>query len=83
MADDEQERPQSKTYTGKVVLWLVVAVLVTVLILQNSREVRVELYLWDVTVRLWMLLLGALLLGVFLGWFLSKLRRRRKAEPED
>jgi uncharacterized integral membrane protein len=79
MADDERDRPaQQRTYTGKVVLWVVVAVLVVILILQNNRDVRVELYFWDVTVSLWVLLLGTLVVGMLLGWALPKLRRGRR-----
>jgi uncharacterized integral membrane protein len=79
VAEERPERSkQERTFTGKVVLWVVVAVLVIILILQNNRDVRVELYLWDVTISLWVLLLGTLLVGMFLGWALPKLRRGRR-----
>jgi uncharacterized integral membrane protein len=84
MAEERPERSkQDRTFTGKVVLWVVVAVLVLILILQNNRDVRVDLYAWDVTVSLWVLLLGTLLVGMFLGWGLPKLRRGRRDRDED
>jgi uncharacterized integral membrane protein len=83
VAEERQDRPkQERTITGKVVLWVVVAVLVLILILQNNRDVRVDLYLWDVTVSLWVLLLGTLLVGMFLGWGLPKLRRGRRGDDD-
>lgn len=56
-------------------MWIVVAVLMVVLILQNTKSVRVDLLFWDVTAGLWLLLLGMFLVGMGLGWVLAKIRR--------
>jgi uncharacterized integral membrane protein len=83
MAEERRDRPERRSpITGKVVVWVVVAVLVLVLILQNSRDARVDIYFWDVTVSLWVLMLGSLLVGMFLGWLFPKLRRGRR-DDED
>ncbi len=53
-----------------------------VLILQNTNDAQVHLLFWDVTAGLWILLIGAVLLGMLLGWLLPKLRRGRR-DGED
>jgi uncharacterized integral membrane protein len=83
VADDQAARPeQNRTFTGKVVLWLIVAVLLLILVLQNASDTTVDIYFWDVTVSLWVLMLGSLLVGVLLGYFLPKLRRGRRGDDD-
>ena len=61
---------------------LIIAGLVVILILQNTRDTQVHLLFWDVTAGLWTLLLGAVVLGMLLGWLLPKLRRNRRGDLE-
>jgi uncharacterized integral membrane protein len=82
MVDERQERPPRRRISAKLVLWAIVAVLALVLILQNTRDARVDVLFWDVTAGLWLLLLAAVLLGMVLGWLLPKFRRGRE-EAED
>jgi uncharacterized integral membrane protein len=65
------------------VVGLIVAALGVILILQNTRDTQVHLLFWDVTAGLWILLIGAVLLGMLLGWLLPKLRRSRRGELTD
>lgn len=81
---DEQgrERERSRRVSPKVVVWAVVALLVIILILQNTKDVRVDLLFWDVTAGLWLLLLVVFLVGLALGWLLAKLRRGNDDDSE-
>jgi uncharacterized integral membrane protein len=60
----------------------VVGVLALVLVLQNTNDTKVHLLFWDVTAGLWILLIGAFLLGMLLGWLLPRLRRGRRGDDE-
>ncbi len=83
MVEPRRERPERRRISPKVVLGLIVAVLGVILILQNTKDTKVHLLFWDVTAGLWILLIGAVLLGMLLGWLLPKLRRGRLDEPTD
>ena len=78
MSDEHpRERDRSRRVSPKVVIWGVVALLALILVLQNTRDVRVDLFFWDVTAGLWLLLLGMFIVGFALGWVLAKIRRDR------
>jgi uncharacterized integral membrane protein len=66
----------------KLVIGLVVGVLFVILILQNTSDTKVDLLFWDVSAGLWILLIGAFLLGMFFGWLLPKLRRGDRADED-
>jgi uncharacterized integral membrane protein len=80
--DRGRERPERRRVSPKLVLALIVAGLAVILILQNTRDTQVNLLFWDVTAGLWTLLLGAVVLGMLLGWLLPKLRRGRRGDVE-
>jgi uncharacterized integral membrane protein len=76
--DHDRDREEARRISPKLVLALILAGLLVILILQNTRDTQVNLLFWDVTAGLWTLLVGAVLLGMVLGWLLPKLRRNRR-----
>jgi uncharacterized integral membrane protein len=82
-AEYEHEREKSRRISAKAVLWIVLAVLVLIFILQNTKEVRVDLLFWDVSTGLWLMLLVVFLIGLALGWLLARLRAGRRADEHD
>ena len=63
-----------KLPNGKALAGLVIAVLAIWFIFANSARVRVHLWVFWFTARLWVVLLGTFLAGAAAGWLL---RRRR------
>ena len=49
---DRVEREKSRRISAKVVVWIVLAVLVLIFIIQNTKSVRVDLLFWNVTTGL-------------------------------
>jgi uncharacterized integral membrane protein len=83
MVEPRRDRPEPRRISPKLVLGIVLAALLVILILQNTNDTRVDLLFWNVTAGLWTLLLGAVVLGMLLGWLLPKLRRGDRAERRD
>jgi uncharacterized integral membrane protein len=77
------EREKSRRISAKVVLWIVLALLVLVFILQNTKKVRVDLLFWNVQTGLWLMLLVVFLIGLGLGWLLARLRAGRRDDGND
>jgi lipopolysaccharide assembly protein A len=69
-----QGESQGRSISAKVVIWIVVAVIALVLILQNTNKTKVHILFWDVTTGLWFLLVIVFALGLLVGWLLPKLR---------
>lgn len=67
-------------WTPKLVFSLVLLLLAVIFALQNFEHVDVQVFFWEVRMRLvWTFLIFALI-GAFLGWMLPRLRhglRRR------
>jgi lipopolysaccharide assembly protein A len=76
----QHEREKSRRVSAKAVLWILLALLALILILQNTKDVRVELLFWNVTAGLWILLLGMFVIGFGLGWLLARLRAANRAD---
>jgi uncharacterized integral membrane protein len=76
------EREKSRRISAKVVLWVVLAALVLIFILQNTKNVRVDLLFWNVQTGLWLMLLVVFLIGLALGWLLARLRAGRRSDDE-
>ncbi len=76
------ERERSRRISPKVVLWVVLAALVLIFILQNTKNVRVDLLFWNVQTGLWLMLLVVFLIGLALGWLLARLRAGRRSDDE-
>jgi uncharacterized integral membrane protein len=68
------------------VLWLVLALLALVLVLQNSADTSIQLLGWTVQAPLFMVLIGAMLIGWALGnvgikaWSWRRGRERRESD---
>lgn len=77
------ERDKSRRISPKVVVWGLVALLVLVFILQNTKNVRVDLLFWNVSTGLWLMLLVVFLIGLALGWLLTRLRAGRRNDDRD
>ena len=77
------EREKSRRISAKVVLWIVLAVLVLIFIIQNTKTVRVDLLFWNVQTGLWLMLLVVFLIGLALGWLLARLRAGRRDSNDD
>ncbi len=77
------EREKSRRISAKVVVWIVLAVLVLIFIVQNTKSVRVDLLFWNVTTGLWLMLLAVLLIGLGLGWLLARWRAGRRDDDND
>jgi len=77
------EREKSRRISAKVVAWIVLAVLVLIFIIQNTKSVRVDLLFWNVQTGLWLMLLVVFLIGLALGWLLGRLRSGRRGDDND
>ncbi len=77
------EREKSRRISAKAVVWIVLAVLVLVFILQNTKNVRVDLLFWNVSTGLWLMLLVVFVIGLGLGWLLARLRAGRRNDDRD
>jgi uncharacterized integral membrane protein len=77
------ERERSRRISAKVVLWVVLAALVLIFILQNTKNVRVDLLFWNVQTGVWLMLLVVFLIGLALGWLLARLRAGRRANDDE
>ncbi len=77
------EREKSRRISAKVVVWIVLAVLVLIFIIQNTKSVRVDLLFWNVQTGLWLMLLVVFLVGLGLGWLLARLRAGRRGDDND
>jgi uncharacterized integral membrane protein len=66
---------------GGVIASLIGAAALLTFMLQNTQDVRVHLFFWNVTWPLWFVVLGSALLGavILLGSSVLRRRRRRKA----
>jgi uncharacterized integral membrane protein len=65
----------AKLRNPKTLLGLLIAVLAIWFIFANSAQVRVHLWVYWVSARLWLVLLGTFLAGLATGWLV----RRRTA----
>ena len=84
--DRRSEAPQGdKTkLSPALIIGIVVAILIVIFIVQNSKESRVKLLFWDGTMSLWVVIVISLVLGAVLDrtitWYLH---RRRNNAQED
>lgn len=77
MADDVDSG--GRGVSAGLVAAVVLALLLVIFVLQNTHEVRVELYFWDFEGPLWLVLAGSILVGlVALELATTVLRRGRR-----
>lgn len=60
--------------TVKQTLAAIVVVIVVILAIANSRKVRVDLVVTDVTMRLFVVIVASAVLGWVVGWFMGRSR---------
>ena len=65
-----------------LIIWIVIAVLAVIFIVQNARDAQVKFLFWDGTLSLWIVLLLTLLVGVALDRIVTWALRRRKAHHD-
>ena len=66
-----------KLLTPKTMVGLLIAVLSIWFIVANSGEIRVHLWVFWVSARLWLVLLGTFIAGLATGWLLKRHRTPR------
>jgi uncharacterized integral membrane protein len=67
----------------KLIVVGVAAVLLLIFIVQNATAFEVNLLFWDADVPLWILILGAAVIGFAVGWILGRIRDGRGKERAD
>jgi uncharacterized integral membrane protein len=76
-ADDLHTGYTKEGMSGGAIALVVVAVLLLVFILQNGEKGTIKFLFWDTTMRTWMALLIAAVLGFLGGYLVARLRGRR------
>ena len=76
----DQSAPKKSEINWGLIAKILVIVLVVILLAANSTEVEINLLVGKVSLRLWLELLIAFILGAFFGrdvwnWFISKFRK--------
>jgi len=79
-ADDLHAGYTREGMSGGAIALVVVGVLLLLFILQNGERGTINFLFWDVTMRTWMALLIAAVLGFVGGYLVAHLRRRRRRE---
>lgn len=77
-ADDLHTGYTREGMSGGAIALVVVGVLLLLFILQNGEKGTINFLFWDVTMRTWMALSIAALLGFVGGYLVARLRRRRR-----
>lgn len=67
---------------AKFTTWGVVALIAIIFLVSNSESTNVSFVFFSVTVSLWIVLLGMLLIGFGLGWSASWWTRRRRRKRD-
>ncbi len=72
--------PDKSRISAALVLWLIVAVIAVVFVVQNTRHSTVTFLFWDGDTSIWVVIIIAIVLGVLLDrlatWFMRRRRRR-------
>lgn len=79
-------KPHSAMRTAKIIVMGVLVLLFTILVVQNTDVVTVQLFAWEVTMSQIILLVLTLLAGFILGYFTAhgshRSRKRQRAESD-
>jgi uncharacterized integral membrane protein len=75
---DESSDGLDRRLVTRVVVGVVVVILAILFVVQNSDRVQTTFVFFDVTTRLWVGLVVALILGALLGQVVEALWQRRK-----
>ena len=76
--------PDGGGLSARAIAFLVGAILLLVFMLENTRDARVHLFFWHVTLPLWFVIFGSALAGAILweGFGVLRRHRRRKTGQE-
>lgn len=66
---------------AKQILMAVLAVIVVVLIIQNSTLVPFRILFWDTYMPVFFLVLGVFAVGLLIGYLAAKVDRKKKPKP--
>jgi uncharacterized integral membrane protein len=64
--------------TPKAWTILVVSILILVVMLQNIRDVSVQILLWRIDIPLVLLILLAVIIGFIIGYFISSISPKKR-----
>jgi uncharacterized integral membrane protein len=79
MTTEPSDRAERRlTVSPKIVLAVVLGVLATVFVFQNTAKGQVNVFFWTVRMPAWIWLLGVFLVGVAVGRMLPWLRRKAR-----
>jgi uncharacterized integral membrane protein len=79
--DDLQEGfSKSRSISGKAIGFIVLAVILLILILQNSEKRSVQILFWDVTWPVWLTLTVVAALGFGAGYLIGRIDFRKKSK---
>ena len=74
---------ETADWNWKMITIGVIALLVLVFILQNTEKQSIQFLLFDWTVGTWLALLITFVLGMLVGWLLTRVMRSRKDRATD
>ena len=74
---------ETADWNWKMIAIGVVAASVLIFILQNTEKQSIQFLLFDWTVGTWLALLITFVLGMLVGWLLSRFMRSRKDRATD
>jgi uncharacterized integral membrane protein len=77
-----RRRLSVKFVTG-IIVGLIIGILVIVFIVQNIEMVEVSFLAWTISVNRAVMVLVVFAVGVFLGWIVGSLGRRRRSAKQD
>ena len=75
---DDDGIEETADWNWKMIAIGVIALLVLVFILQNTEKQSIQFLLFDWTVGTWLALLITFVLGMLVGWLLTRFMRSRK-----
>ncbi len=61
---------------GKTVIFVILAVLILVFVIQNTQVVETRFLVWTISMSRSLLLLGTFIIGVIAGWLLRRPKHR-------
>jgi uncharacterized integral membrane protein len=67
--------------TPKRIVFLVFGLLFATFIIQNSEVVQVKFLFWGTQVSRALILLGAFILGIIVGWVSGRVTKKGKSSP--
>jgi len=63
-----------------LIIWVIIAVLAVIFVVQNARDAQVKFLFWDGKLSLWIVIVLTLIAGALLDRIVTWALRRRKAK---